>query len=92
METFEHPITGKKMQIANRDFHSISLKEANSACQELGDGWRLPTIYELEAIYQQLAKIGKGGFKTSLESSYWSSNQDGEHEHFPGSGKIIKTY
>jgi hypothetical protein len=47
--------------------------DAQSACEELGEGWRLPTIDELQAIYEQLHEEGKGDFKDEI---YWSSMED----------------
>jgi hypothetical protein len=78
MQKFEHPMTGKEIQIANSDFNSLTLEEAKKACKELGAGWRLPTIYELEAMYKQLHKNGKGGFNTCYDAEYWSSNSTGK--------------
>ena len=47
--------------------------DAKSACEELGEGWRLPTIDELQAIHEQLHEEGKGNFKDEI---YWSSTED----------------
>ena len=46
----------------------INWYDANTACGKLGDGWRLPTINELEILYQNKSKIG--GFSGAY---YWSS-------------------
>lgn len=51
---------------------SLNWKDANDACQKLGDGWRLPTKEELNIIYKNKDKIG--GF---APASYWSSSDDG---------------
>lgn len=74
MLTIEHPLTGAKLQVANRDFsEKMTWEEARRACRELGNGWRLPTKLEIEAMYEQLHKKGQGGFK---EACYWSSNEN----------------
>ena len=44
--------------------------QAKKACDSLGDGWRLPTIDELEKIYKFKKKIGD--FKKNY---YWSSTE-----------------
>jgi hypothetical protein len=48
MLTIEHPLTGAKMQVANKDFSDqMTWNKAIDACEKLGSGWRLPTIEEL---------------------------------------------
>jgi hypothetical protein len=75
MLTIEHPLTGAKLQVANKDFSDqMTWNKAIDACEKLGSGWRLPTIEELEAIYEQLHNKGQGNFK---ESDYWSSAEMG---------------
>jgi len=49
----------------------LNWDDAMSACQNLGNGWRLPNIDELMAIYEQLHTKGKGNFRTDVW--YWSS-------------------
>jgi uncharacterized protein (TIGR02145 family) len=67
----ENPLTGAKLIVANEDFSvEMTWFDAQSACEELGEGWRLPTIDELQAIYEQLHEEGKGDFKDEI---YWSS-------------------
>ena len=69
----EHPITGEQIQVAESDFpDKMTWDQAMSACAGLGNGWRLPNQEELEAMYLQLHKQGKGNFK---EVFYWSSLQ-----------------
>ena len=71
-ETFT--IVGEKIQIAKEDFpNKMNPEEAIKACEMLGNGWRLPTIMELNAIQEQLQKNGKGDFK----KNYYLSS-DGE--------------
>ncbi|MBM3411330.1 MAG: DUF1566 domain-containing protein [Bacteroidetes bacterium] len=70
-ETFT--IAGETMQVAKEDFpKSMSWDDAQSACEGLGNGWRLPSEDELKAMYEQLHKQGKGNFK---DDWYWSSSQ-----------------
>ena len=73
MLTIEHPLTGEKLQIANQDFYTeMNWQEAKKACANLGSGWRLPTIEELQEMHEQLHKNGKGNFKSKV---YWSGTE-----------------
>jgi len=68
------PEKGKILQVAKNDFKSeMTWPEANEACFNLGDGWRLPTKIELEAIHKELHQKGVGNFK---HDKYWSSEED----------------
>jgi hypothetical protein len=72
MLTIEHPLTGEKLQIANKDFSSqMNWYDAIDACEKLGSGWRLPTLEELKAMYEELHKKGQG----NLKYAYWSSTE-----------------
>lgn len=51
--------------------------EANTECQKLGDGWRLPTVDEMNLIYEQLFMKNIGHIK---EKEYWCSNEDSDEE------------
>ena len=44
--------------------------DAVNACADLGNGWRLPTKYELNLMYLNKGKIG--GF---ANLDYWSSTE-----------------
>ena len=46
-------------------------EEAVESCNNLGDGWRLPTIDELELIFHNKESIG--GFVNEVLVTYWSS-------------------
>jgi hypothetical protein len=70
MLTIEHPSTGAKLEVANQDLDEMNWEQAKRACNDLGDGWRLPTEIELEAMHEQLHKKGKGNFNT--DGYYWS--------------------
>lgn len=73
MLTIEHPLTGEKLQIANRDFaNKMTWDQATEACEKLGSGWRLPSVEELEEIYEQLYKKGEGNFLDAKDTWYWS--------------------
>jgi len=72
-ETFT--VAGETMQVAKEDFPlEMSYVNAMKACEELGNGWRLPNEGELKAMYEQLHKRGKGNFKNAW---YWSSSRNG---------------
>jgi hypothetical protein len=74
MLTIEHPLTGSKLQVANQDFtQEMTWIDAKRACNELGSGWRLPTIDELKAIHEQLYNKGQGNF--NVKWCYWSSTE-----------------
>lgn len=70
-ETFT--IDGKAMQVATEDLENMNWADAKMACNSLGNGWRLPSIEEHKAIYEQLKKQGKGNFK--MNDFYWSSSE-----------------
>jgi hypothetical protein len=66
-----HPLTGDEVQVANADFDFYSSWDiANQSCQNLGNGWRLPTLEELSAMHTQLFLKKIGNFS---RQSYWSS-------------------
>ena len=65
-----NPIKIGNLQVAQFDFRKISWNDANNACVNLGDGWRLPTIDELKILYKNRESIGN--FKWD---SYWSSTK-----------------
>ena len=74
------PIAQEKKLVVKRDFnfeiHSDELgkmtwDEAVQKVSELGDGWRLPTITELQLIWES-------DYKELLKKeSYWSSSENG---------------
>jgi hypothetical protein len=66
-----HPITGNRIQVAKKDYTTteedlfrglMSYDDAISACRELGNGWRIPTIQELEQIHNKYGYYGIGNF------------------------------
>lgn len=61
-------------EIAQTDFSQrMTWDEAKKACLNLGNGWRLPTAYELNFLYQNKEKIGN--FNISSTQYYWGINQ-----------------
>jgi hypothetical protein len=67
------PLTGEKLQVAQNDFeHKMDWHEAKKACQNLGNGWRLPSIKELELIDKEFRQKGIGNFQKFW---YWSGTE-----------------
>ena len=65
------PYRLSNIKVAQYDFpEKMSWYDAEKACADLGDGWRLPTKYELDFMYDNRRKIG--GFGDYL---YWSSTE-----------------
>jgi hypothetical protein len=78
MLTIISPDTGKKIQIAEKNLDiQMDWNKAMEAAKKLGDGWRLPTIDELEKMYFELEKKGVGNFEWGC---YWSSSDRNESE------------
>jgi hypothetical protein len=64
------PITGEHLRIAESDLEiEMEWLDANKACNELHNGWRLPTKSEFEIIYKEIHKSGNGNFKNA---QYWT--------------------
>jgi len=80
------PIRIGSIEVAQNDFSYINQMnwyDAAKACTDLGNGWRLPTKYELNFMYDNKDKFG--GF-TSY--GYWSTAEDdngGAWKHYFGS-------
>jgi hypothetical protein len=53
-------------------------QQAKTACENLGGGWRLPTIQELQGIYQFRYKLDD-----YQEGIYWSSTES-DSDFYPG--------
>jgi hypothetical protein len=85
-----NPETGAELEVANQDFpNELSWADAKKACDELGNGWRLPTKNELKAMYEQLQDlipIEEEGLELEKEQGsfelayYWSSTVDDDLE------------
>jgi hypothetical protein len=67
------PITGEKLQVALQDLDEMNWKDANEACANLGNGWRLPTKEELLVMRKELHLKGRGNF--CGDCLYWSSTK-----------------
>jgi hypothetical protein len=85
------------LEVAQYDFpQQLTWDDAKKTCDLLGDGWRLPTKYELNDLFQNKIKIGN--FK---RSDYWSSTEkdfelswsqdfnDGSESYFYKSSKKV---
>lgn len=75
----------------------LSWNYANNTCNDLGYGWRLPTIQELEVIYYSCAALNTKWYnsKNILKETIWSSKEDMTCKSFNGfikqnEGKINK--
>jgi len=65
------PVRIGKLEVAQNDFpNKMSWKNAKKACEDLGDGWRLPTKDELNLMY--INRVAIGGFANYY---YWSSTE-----------------
>lgn len=72
------PIKIGNLLVAQNDFpDGMNWNDAKAACAALGNGWRLPTMQELNIIYSNTEKIGESSF---ISNSYWSSMQDGNYK------------
>ena len=60
------PYNLNNLLIAQYDFqNSMTYEDAKYVCSKLGDGWRLPTKYELNLIYKNKDQIK--GFVSQLQ-------------------------
>ena len=59
------------LEVMTEDLGEMKWMDAIKACENLGDGWRLPTKDELNILYENKDKIG--GF---AYYGYWSSTED----------------
>ena len=75
---------GSRIQIAQNDFaNQFNWSTAKLKCEEIGKGWRLPTISELEEIFErkenfEFANYGYG--------DYWSIEEINENQSLAFSG------
>ena len=88
--SYKIEVDGKIILVAPEDLGRMNWYEATEACKKLGPKWRLPTLEELKAMYEQLHREGKGNFKKKGKGNfkkkgkgnfkddwYWSSSQNG---------------
>jgi hypothetical protein len=60
------------IEVAQYDFpEEMNWEDAKIFCTNLGKGWRLPTIEELNYLYQN--RVAIGGFTGKV---YWSSTEE----------------
>lgn len=65
--------------VAQFDFQvSMNFEMAESMCEKLGSGWRLPTMDELNLLYKNKEKLG--GFSKHKDAFYWSSDYDRRYQ------------
>jgi hypothetical protein len=75
---------GKKIQIAQNDFtDQLNWSTAKLKCEEIGEGWRLPTISELEEIFENKEQYN---FANYGYWTYWSIEELNEEESISFSG------
>ena len=64
---FKSPITGENIEIAEKDLeHPMILQDAIEQCTNFRCNWRLPTVSELEIMYQEMFLKGIGNFKSEI--------------------------
>ncbi|GEM_PF-6403873 len=57
MTTFKNPISGETIKMAQHNFPNLmNLPNAKLECSNLGEGWRLPSYYELKVMRDLLLK------------------------------------
>ena len=61
-----------KFEVYPKDLGQHNWEDAKKVCENLGDGWRLPTREELHLMW--LNKDSIGGF---VAAYYWSSSESG---------------
>jgi hypothetical protein len=63
-------VTLQDLEILSTDLGLLHWDDANTACARVGSGWRLPTVDELNVLFQNKDAIG--GF---VNSFYWGSSE-----------------
>jgi hypothetical protein len=71
-------ITIGKLDIMKTDLGFFDSKQAEIACNKLGDGWRLPNEVELNVIFEQNEKLGtfKTNYYLGTETGMDAYNED----------------
>jgi len=62
---------GTTIEVANEDYSSEKIQNGERNKLITKDGWRLPSINELDLIFQRMHKIGNGNFRNDW---YWSND------------------
>ena len=70
MTDIENKIIIGSLEVMKEDLGVMDWEQAEQACENLGNGWRLPSLKELEIVYKNRIQIG--GFE---EDHYWSSSE-----------------
>jgi hypothetical protein len=76
--------SGITIQIAENDFDTqYDWTTAILMCQEIGEGWRLPTIYEIEQIFEnaEIFDFANYGFW-----AYWTNDEINTEQAYGFSG------
>lgn len=75
---------GIKIQITQNDFtDQLNWSTAKLKCEEIGEGWRLPSISELEEIFENKEQYN---FANYGYWTYWSIEELNEEESLSFSG------
>ena len=73
MLKIKKPFTDEIIEIALHDIQTkMNWNDGILACNELGDGWRLPDKEEFELIYNELYNEGLGNFRPEI---YWTCEE-----------------
>lgn len=62
----------------------LNWEDAKSYCSAKGDGWRLPTVSELEGIvdYGKYSPVISSTFENVSSYDYWSSSTDKSNDNY----------
>lgn len=75
---------GNRIQIAQNDFtDQLNWSTAKLMCEEIGEGWRLPTISELKEIFGNKEQYN---FANYGYWAYWSIEELNEYQSLAFSG------
>jgi hypothetical protein len=86
------------LEVAEFDFPTkLNWNDSKIVCSKLGKGWRLPTVQELELIYNANKKmkmhLNEGGTDIKFDDDYWSSelksSKNSARNIMMGSGMIF---
>jgi hypothetical protein len=56
--------------------------DANTVCEQKGEGWYLPSKEEMLQIYRNRAAIVNNGGKSFMNRFYWTSTKDSRYDSF----------
>jgi serine/threonine protein phosphatase 1 len=72
--TLQIPKMDYSIELSLKDIDmKMTWADAKKFCSDLGAGWRLPSIADIEEVYEQFFKNGIGDFE---ETEYWTNNED----------------